>query len=119
MNHVIRIVVICFCLVAIGAEAQEGTPTAGTGVEAGATYESAKELAGRGRLDQAMAQLDVLASGSPEPAGVERLRGMIFYQREQFPQAIAAFAKAAEQDPNDHESLEMQGVSLFRMGRTG
>ena len=66
-----------------------------------------------------MAQLDVLASGSPDPAGVERLRGMIFYQREQFPQAIAAFAKAAEQDPNDHESLEMQGVSLFRMGRTG
>jgi tetratricopeptide (TPR) repeat protein len=43
---------------------------------------------------------------------------MIFYQRAQFLQAVTAFAKAAEQDPNDHESLEMQGVSLFRMGRT-
>jgi len=64
-----------------------------------------------------MAQLNELAIRAPEPAGVERLRGMIFYQRAQFPQAIEAFAKAAEQDPNDHESIEMQGVSLFRLGR--
>jgi len=65
-----------------------------------------------------MAQLDALATESQEPVGVERLRGMIFYQRAQFLQAVTAFAKAAERDPNDHESLEMQGVSLFRMGRT-
>ena len=81
------------------------------------TFDSAKALAGKGRLETAMAQLDQLAKQSPEAAGVERLRGMIFYQREQFPQAIEAFAKAAGQDPNDHESLEMQGVSLFRLGR--
>ena len=81
------------------------------------TFDSAKQLAGKGRLDAAMAQLDELAKQSPEAAGVERLRGIIFYQREQFPQAIDAFAKAAEQDSNDHESLEMQGVSLFRLGR--
>jgi predicted Zn-dependent protease len=81
------------------------------------TFDSAKALAGKGRLDAAMAQLDQLAKQSPEAPGVERLRGVIFYQREQFPQAIEAFAKAAGQDPNDHESLEMQGVSLFRLGR--
>ena len=48
------------------------------------TCKSAQELAGKGRLDAAMAQLDQLSQQSPEPAGVERLRGMIFYQREQF-----------------------------------
>ena len=117
------IAVLCFSLAAIGVQAQDGTvapggATQGTAGSGTATYESAKELAGRGRLDQAMAQLDTLAAQTPEPAGVERLRGMIFYQRAQFQQAVAAFAKAAEQDPNDHESLEMQGVSLFRMGRT-
>ena len=64
-----------------------------------------------------MAQLDSLAAQIPEQAGVERLRGMIFYQREELPQAAAAFAKAVEQDANDHESMEMQGVSLFRQGR--
>jgi tetratricopeptide (TPR) repeat protein len=81
------------------------------------TYETARDLAGRGRIDAALVQLDQLATQSPEPAGVERLRGMIFYQRELFSQAIAAFSKAAEQDPSDHESLEMHGVSLFRLGR--
>src|SRR6266568_5712711 len=81
------------------------------------SFETAQELAAKGRLDKAMAQLDQLAAQSPEPAGVERLRAMIFYQREQFLEAIAAFSKAADQDANDRESIEMHGVSLFRLGR--
>jgi tetratricopeptide (TPR) repeat protein len=81
------------------------------------SFASAQELAARGRLDEALAQLNQLAAQSPEPAGVERLRGIIFYQRDQFPQAIAAFTKAEAQDPNDRESIEMHGVSLYRLGR--
>ena len=80
------------------------------------TFATAQELAAKGHVDAALAQLNQLAAQSPEPAGVERLRGIIFYQREQFPQSIDAFTKAAEQDPNDHESIEMHGVSLFRQG---
>ncbi len=60
--------------------------------------------------------LDQLVAQNPEPAGVERLRGIIFYQREQLSQAIDAFTKAVAQDPSDHESMEMHGVSLFRSG---
>jgi tetratricopeptide (TPR) repeat protein len=82
------------------------------------TIDSARELAGKGRLDKAMAQLDELARQSPERAGVERLRGIILYQQERFPEAIEAFTKAATQDAADSESIEMHGVSLFRMGRT-
>jgi len=81
------------------------------------SLQSAQELAARGRLDQALAQLNQLAAQSPEPPGVERLRGIIFYQKEQFPDAIAAFSKAETQQPNDRESMEMHGVSLFRLGR--
>jgi predicted Zn-dependent protease len=80
------------------------------------TLESAKDLAGKGKLDQSMAQLDALAQQTPEPAGVERLRGNILYQREQFTDAIEAFKKAAGEDPGDRESIEMEGVSLFRLG---
>jgi len=104
-----RALIFLFFLVGFGAFAQETQ-------ENEPTLESAKALAGKGRLDQAMAQLDALAKQTPEPAGVERLRGIIFYQREQFPEAIAAFTKASAQDAGDHESIEMQGVSLFRMG---
>jgi tetratricopeptide (TPR) repeat protein len=83
-----------------------------------ATIETARELAGRGRLDQAMAELAELAKQTPEPAGVERLRGIILYQRDQLMDAIAAFGKAEAQDASDNESTEMHGVSLYRLGRT-
>ena len=101
---------------AIAILPQQAAPVSDAPVAA-VTFATAQELAGKGRLDAAMAQLDQLALQNPEPAGVERLRGMIFYQREQFLQAIAAFAKAADQEAGDHESIEMRGVSLFRLGR--
>ncbi|HEY1902397.1 MAG TPA: tetratricopeptide repeat protein [Terracidiphilus sp.] len=81
-------------------------------------FEEAQALAAKGRLDKAMTMLDQLAAQTPEPAGVERLRGIIFYQREDFPGAIDAFTKAARQDPADRESIEMHGVSLFRTGHS-
>ena len=80
------------------------------------TVESARELAGRGRLDQAMAQLDALSAQAPEPPGVERLRGIIFYQREQFTDAIAAFTEQL------HELVEgglvtVEDVEVLRYAR--
>jgi predicted Zn-dependent protease len=101
---------------ASGGEAQQtGPPPIADTTEP--SFASAQELAARGRLDKALAQLNQLAAQTPEPLGVERLRGIIFYQKEQFPEAIAAFSKAETQQPNDLESMEMHGVSLFRLGR--
>jgi len=119
MQRVLWIALILISLAFPGSaqEAKPAAPAAGDQPQVPApTFETAQDLAGRGRLDQAMAVLDQLAAQSPEPAGVERLRGIIFYQREQFTQAIEAFTKAAAQDPNDRESIEMHGVSLFRTG---
>jgi tetratricopeptide (TPR) repeat protein len=106
-------IAILFCS-AILSSAQDAPATAGAG--SAPTFEAAQELAGRGRLDQAMAILDQLAAQKPEPGGVERLRGLIFYQREQLTQAIDAFTRAVTEDSADLESMEMKGVSLFRTG---
>lgn len=105
---------------ALGARAQtlQNRNSSGGDPAAAVSFESAQDLAARGRLDQAMAQLDQLATQTPEPAGVERLRGIILYQQEQLPEAINAFTRAAAQDPNDRESIELHGVSLFRLGRS-
>ncbi len=81
------------------------------------TFEEASALAGKGRLDQALAELDALAKQQPEPAGVERLRGIIFYQRDQLTEAEAAFAKALVQNASDHEAREMRGITLYRLGK--
>lgn len=117
MSRVVIVAVLCFSVAALQAVGQQGAASSKGDQVSAVTFASAEELAGKGRLDQAMAQLDQLAAEKPEQAGIERLRGMIFYQREQFPQAIDAFSKAAAQDSDDHESLEMEGVSLFRLGR--
>jgi tetratricopeptide (TPR) repeat protein len=83
-----------------------------------ASFEDAQTLASRGRSDKAIELLNQLSGQVPEPAGVERLRGVIYYQQEKFAEAIEAFARAIAQDAHDRESVEMEGVSLFRMGRT-
>jgi predicted Zn-dependent protease len=50
---------------------------------------------------------------------VERLRGTVFYHQEKFTDADIAFAKALQQDPEDHEATQMRGMILFRTGRPG
>ncbi len=118
MYRLIASAALAICsIAACDAQTRQSEVSSGADANPPVTYETAKELAGKGRLDQAMEQLDILAKQDPEPAGIERLRAMIFYQRERFPEAIEAFSKAAAQDPNDRESIEMHGVSLFRMGR--
>jgi tetratricopeptide (TPR) repeat protein len=80
------------------------------------TLTHAKALAAKGRLDDALAELNNLAKATPEEAGVERLRGVILYQKESLPEAEQAFARAVAQDAADRESLEMRGVTLYRLG---
>ncbi len=81
------------------------------------TFNQASRLAARGHLDPAMALLEILAQKQPEPAGVERLRGEILYQKQMLPEAQAAFSKALQQDPTDREAMEMSGVTLYRLAR--
>jgi tetratricopeptide (TPR) repeat protein len=113
---------LCFAILSVAGFAQtaQSVPQSGsdTAQAEPTPFQAAEGLAAKGRLDKAMAMLDQLAAQTPEPAGVERLRGMIFYQREQLPKAIDAFTKAAQQDPDDRESIEMEGVSLFRTGHS-
>jgi tetratricopeptide (TPR) repeat protein len=81
------------------------------------TFEDAQAMAAKGRLDQAMIALDQLAAQTPTTPGVQRQRGMIFYQKDELPKAADAFQKAIAQDAGDRESTEMEGVTLFRLGR--
>jgi tetratricopeptide (TPR) repeat protein len=113
---------ICALVLAAGsasALAQATEPAIGIGDTTAQkwTLEDARALAAKGRLDQAMNILDQLAAQTPEVPGVERLRGIILYQKDQLQPAVDAFSKAIDQDASDRESTELEGVSLFRLGR--
>jgi Flp pilus assembly protein TadD len=99
-----------------GAQANQAS-AANAETAPAASFADAKALAAKGHLDQALTELNELAKAEPEEAGVERLRGIILYQRELLPEAEAAFRKAAAQDAQDRESTEMLGITLYRLGR--
>jgi tetratricopeptide (TPR) repeat protein len=104
-----------FCLLC--AAAALTVPACGQLQDVPAPLRQAEELVNGGRLDQALQKLDTLAAELPEPAGVEYLRGMVFYQQNKMAEAAAAFAKAATQDSHNLEATQMEGVTLFRLGK--
>jgi predicted Zn-dependent protease len=77
----------------------------------------AQKLLDAGRLDEALKALDSLAQQQPEPAGVERMRGLAYYEQGHMQSSGAAFERALAQDPSDREAMQMQGVVLFRTGK--
>jgi tetratricopeptide (TPR) repeat protein len=77
----------------------------------------AEKLLNAGKFEEALAMLDSLAAEQPKPVGLDRLRGMVFYEQGRMAQAAEAFGLAAEQDHGDREALQMQGVALFRLGK--
>jgi tetratricopeptide (TPR) repeat protein len=77
----------------------------------------AQKLLDAGHLEESLKLLDTLALQHPEPPGVERLRGMAYYEQGKIQSAGTAFERALAQDPADREAMQMQGVVLFRTGK--
>ncbi len=113
-------VLLCSTLWRVHAQ-QPTTSTTGSAATLTQTakpnLEQAQQLFAQGKLEQSLSEANSLAAQNPEPDGVERLRGLIFYQQNKFIDADAAFAKGLVQNPKDTEAMQLRGVTLFRMGR--
>jgi tetratricopeptide (TPR) repeat protein len=79
--------------------------------------DEARKLADSGQWDAALQRLDTLAVSQPQTPGLANLRGMIYYEQGKMPEAADTFAKAVVQNPKDFDSMQMEGVSLFRQGK--
>lgn len=76
-----------------------------------------RQLIDRGRPQDALKQLDLIAVQRPEPPGIERLRGMALYLENDFVAADRAFSAALQQKADDLEAEQMRGLTLFRLGK--
>jgi tetratricopeptide (TPR) repeat protein len=67
--------------------------------------------------DDAIAILQKLAQRQPAAAGVERELGLAYYRTGKLVEARQAFTAAMQQDPQDIESVQMEGLTLYRLGQ--
>lgn len=118
----LRVSLLCILtLTAFGsgarAQSQASSPPVASIPDSVSPLAHARDLVTKGRLNEAASELESLAAQKPDLAGVERLLGFVYYQQGKLSEAEAAFAKALQQEPTDKESMQMRGVTLFRMGR--
>ena len=79
---------------------------------------SAHQKLEHGDGQQAIAMLEQLvATGKPSTPGVQHELGIAYYHAGKLLSAEKAFAQAMIDDPNDMESVQMRGLSLYRLGR--
>src|SRR5271156_5502980 len=76
-----------------------------------------QQMIEKGDAAGALKQLDTLAAENPVPAGVKLAQGKALYALNRLVDAEAAFAAALAQDPQDAEAAQMDGLTLFRLGR--
>lgn len=119
-NYLLTAAVVAFALSALGQRANPpiANPAPNTAIHAGGpNITDAQNLVEKGKADDALQVLDPISRQTPEPPGVERLRGEAYYLKAKFEDADNAFQKAIQQDPDDRESIQLRGVTLFRMGK--
>jgi predicted Zn-dependent protease len=67
--------------------------------------------------DAAIAMLQQMAATQPEPKGVEHELGIAYYRTGKLMEAKRAFATAVQKDSQDIESVQMEGLTLYRLGQ--
>ena len=59
----------------------------------------------------------LVAAGKGSSPGLQHELGIAYYRTGKLISAQKAFAQAMDEDPNDKESVQMQGLTLYRLGR--
>jgi tetratricopeptide (TPR) repeat protein len=78
--------------------------------------EAQQKLQG-GQPAAAIALLQPLANATPPVKGAAHELGVAYYRSGKLTEALQAFAEAEKEDPNDMESVQLHGLTLYRLGR--
>jgi tetratricopeptide (TPR) repeat protein len=82
------------------------------------TLADAHQKLEHGKQEEAIAMLEQLATAAGGThRGVQHELGIAYYRTGKLLSAERAFARAIDEDPSDMESMQMRGLSLYRLGR--
>jgi len=77
----------------------------------------AHSLLQEGNVTEAMTVLQHLETIQPPVKGLKHELGIAYYRTGKLLDAQKAFAAAIQEDPADEESVQMEGLTLYRMGQ--
>lgn len=80
------------------------------------TMAKAQQAIDADRNDEALALLQPLIARQPPVKGLQHALGLIYYRTSKLTDARKAFAEAIKQDVTDKESVQMEGLVLYRLG---
>ncbi len=84
-----------------------------------ASLQSAEGLLDAGHPEQAIAPLRQLAAMQPPVKGAAHALGLACYRAGKLLEARTAFEQAIREDNADIESVQMEGLTLYRLGQPG
>src|SRR5579864_358259 len=104
---------------------QDGSSRPSSGPSPGPSISQASEILAaahqkleRGQPQEAIAMLEQLVTAGKESApGVQHELGIAYYRTGKLLSAEKAFAQAMVENPNDLESVQLRGLTLYRLGR--
>lgn len=76
----------------------------------------AHTLLERGDTINAIAMLEMLQKQTPKVPGISHELGLAYYRSGNLAEAEKAFAAAMQEDPADQESVQLRGLTLYRLG---
>jgi tetratricopeptide (TPR) repeat protein len=76
-----------------------------------------RRLSRQGKYDEALAQLQELASKQVALKGLSHQFGVTYFNKADYMKAIERFKKALEEDPGDNEAVQLMGLAYYLAGR--
>jgi tetratricopeptide (TPR) repeat protein len=98
------------------AEAAQQSTASGQ-VSADSAQAQARTELKQGKYADAITLLQQIAASHPKQKGVDHDLGLAYYRSSKLQEALDSFVRAIAADPSDLESVQMEGLTLFRMGQ--
>jgi tetratricopeptide (TPR) repeat protein len=98
------------------APAPPSTQPAQTSSAVPAKFAEARKLEQQGKVDEAIVQLQSLATPVPAPKGLSFELGAAYYKKSDFPKSIEYLKKATAEDPANEEATQLLGLSYYLGG---
>jgi tetratricopeptide (TPR) repeat protein len=113
----LKVIAVGILLVCLPPSFGQATAAASSEAAPVASVADAQKKLEHGQAQQAISELQQLASAHPPIKGANRELAIAYYRTGKLVDAESTFAVAMAEDPADIESVQMRGLTLYRLGK--